>query len=125
MNCEEKYATMIETINRIIVKRKKIGILGYGMNGMLFDFILRNRYAITPEYIIDNKLSIIREDILSVNEFLNKENKSDIIVVLTVENTNVAKELSEAFIECGRNVVSLFNDEEMLSGYTTSRMGGD
>jgi hypothetical protein len=59
-----------------------------GLNGILTKQILNWRYGINEKYIIDNKLSKLNKNILSVPQ-LSEKDCSNIIVILNAEDYNI------------------------------------
>lgn len=95
----------IDTLVRATVfsKPKKIAICPFAEEGMMAKQILNQRYGIQETYIIDNRLSDINPNIMSVED-LKTQDMEDLIVLLLIQNKEINQQLESQLLSLGKQI---------------------
>ena len=95
----------IDTMIRatVLSKPKKIAICPFAEDGLLAKQILNQRYGIKETYIIDNRLSEINSEIISVEDLRQKDTE-DLIVLLLISNKEINQTLENQIIALDKDI---------------------
>lgn len=95
----------IDTLVRAVVfsKPKKIAICPFAEEGMMAKQILNQRYGIQETYIIDNRLSEINSNIISVED-LKTQDTDGLIVLLMIQNKEINQQLENQLLSCEKHI---------------------
>lgn len=104
---EKDIRRFIKTICALIEKnlkkgRKKFLLYPYGVNGLIIDNILRQRYGIHPQAIFDNGVSDYNVNVMKLNEIRNYLS-GDSCVMLTTCSVESREELENY---CKRDIIT-------------------
>jgi len=108
-----KYKKICEVIeSNILAGRDKFIIYPFGELGILTKNILNERYGIKEQYLIDNRLSQIREDIYPVAK-LGEVSLNDTVILLVNDN-------EESYSEIRFQLMQYVKMDQFIDVFSTS-----
>lgn len=110
MNKYKKICEVIES--NILAGRDKFIIYPFGELGMLTKNILNERYNIKEQYLIDNRLSQIREDVYPVAK-LGEVSLNDTVILLVNDN-------EESYSEIRFQLMQYVKIDQFIDVFSTS-----